>query len=1011
MRPLARPVASAALLIAACTPASDDDSTPPEANPLDAVPPTAEFVLPCLAAPVHVVRTELDLPHIYAESRNDLYCAQAFVTARDRFFSMDLGRRLGQGRISEFLGEQGLETDIENRTIGMRLVADRLWESLDASEIENFQAYAAGVNAYIAGVRAGLFLPPPELELAYGLLGADTAAELLEDWEGRDVAGMAATLVYELGFETTDISSQNGIDTFESWGHTLPDAALRRDAALADVATRLSPIWPIDSSAGFQPAEARDSQKPGLDRVRQAPKVERGALAHAAAVGERVARRMGRKDEAEFGSNAWAVAPELTQDGVALVASDGHLPLTVPPLFYNVHLDTELLGGGEDHAIGLSLPGVPMVVLGTNGHVGWGQTQLGNDINDWYREQIVVGADGRPAATRFQGAERPIAAITETYTVSAALGGEAGTRTIERWETEDGRLFLSMEGTEVSEDTPSAVNVGGRWLLLEDVDGDGVVTGVSGAYTGWEERHLMRHVRAFGEARTVDEFAVAHSGMAAYSQSLIVADTAGDILFSSYEAIACRRYLPRDAVGVPVEGANPLYLIDGTTYPSFRVTHDAMGRIDPASDDELACMLSYDQHPHARSPAQGYVLTANNAPYSAPFDDNLWNDPIYVGGPWTAGHRAERVRQRLEEGAGSHTVDSMAAIQGEHRSISGEMHLAHLLSALDAAAADAAAGVTEGASGRAAAAFASHEAAITEARVRLEAWRDRGFHAASGVETFYDQPGGEDIEDSVATMIWNAFQGRFWAAVWDDEGLPGIWPKGGSRESKSRVLEDMLLGRGPGNPAALAGWNPSTEEHVFFDDAATPEVETSDELFVEALAGALDFLATPPGADRSGGFGSAEQSRWLWGLKHFVHFDSILGEFLGDDPTFGAVAEQFSITHDVLALDEPAPAVGDPRRGLPGYPRPGDAFCVDAAGGPGHSDFSYGSGPVMRFVAALDPAGVHGVHVLPGGQSAYPESPHFADQAALWLGNDTFPLRFYVDDVVAGAVGREILHP
>lgn len=999
------------LVLGACQGGGDDDTATPAPNPLDVVAPTADYTLPCLEGPAHVVRTEHDFPHIYAATREDLFCAQAFVTARDRFFSMDLGRRLGQGRISEFLGEQGLETDVENRSIGMRLVADRIWESLNEEERRAFESYAAGVNAYIELVRAGTFLPPPELELAYGLLGAAAPIDLMTDWEGRDVAGMAATLVYELGFETTDIGSQSGLDAFEDWGHTLPDADLRRTAAIEDVAGRLAPIFPIDSSAGFQPASARGASAHGLDAVRQAPKVERGALNRAAARGARIDRRLGRRDEEEFGSNAWAVAPSMTADGVAMVASDGHLPLTVPPLFYNVHLDTELLGGGEDHAIGLSLPGVPMVVLGTNGHVGWGQTQLGNDINDWYRDEIVVGADGRPTATRFAAGEQAIVEIVEDYYVSSALGSKEGTRTISRWETADGRLFLSMEGVEVGEADDGAVNVGGTWLRLEDVDGDGVITGVSGAYTGWEERYLMRHVQAFGEARNVDDFALAHSGMAAYSQSLIVADTGGNILFSSYEAFACRGYLPRDNDGVPLPGANPLYLIDGTTYPSFQVRHDAAGRIDPAPDDELSCMLSYEQHPHSKNPEQGFVLTANNAPYSAPFDDNLWNDPIYVGGPWTAGHRAERIREQLVAGAGTHTVESMSALQGNHTSMSGQMHLSHLLDALDAAGDASKAGVTEGALGRAAAVWTAHEAAITEARSRLEGWRDAGFNAASGVQTFYDTPTPEDVEDAVATMIWNAFQGRFWAAVWDDEGLPSIWPKGGSRESKARVLEDMLLGRGPGNASAQAGWNPATEEHVFFDNVATPEVESSTEVLVQAFADALDYLATTPGADRSGGFGTAEQDRWLWGLKHFVTFDSILSEFLGDDPTFSSVAEQFAITSEVLPLDDPAPAVGDPRRGLPGYPRPGDAFCVDAAGGPGHSGFGYGSGPVMRFVAALDPSGVRGVHVLPGGQSAFPDSPHFADQAALWLGNETFPLRFYVDDVVAAATGREILHP
>ena len=85
--------------------------------------------------------------------------------------------------------------------------------------------------------------------------------------------------------------------------------------------------------------------------------------------------------------------------------------------------------------------------------------------------------------------------------------------------------------------------------------------------------------------------------------------------------------------------------------------------------------------------------------------------------------------------------------------------------------------------------------------------------------------------------------------------------------------------------------------------------------------------------------------------------------------------------------------------------------AVDAAGGVNSSRYSYGSGPVMRIVMEMSPDGVHGVNVLPGGQSGVNTSEHFADQAALWLGNETFPLRFYVDDVVAAATEREVLSP
>jgi acyl-homoserine lactone acylase PvdQ len=150
---------------------------------------------------------------------------------------------------------------------------------------------------------------------------------------------------------------------------------------------------------------------------------------------------------------------------------------------------------------------------------------------------------------------------------------------------------------------------------------------------------------------------------------------------------------------------------------------------------------------------------------------------------------------------------------------------------------------------------------------------------------------------------------------------------------------------------------------------------------------------------------------WLWGLRHQVRFESLLNEFLGDDPRFEVFTSVFAIDTRVLPLAPSLPE-GDPRADLRWFPRPGDNWGVDAAN-PGFSgtDFTYGDGPVMRMVFALGPEGLEGVNVITGGQSGLVDSPFFADQAALWLGNEAIPLRFEVDDVAAGATGREVLRP
>src|SRR5690606_7718544 len=110
-----------------------------------AIPETERWAVPQLSRAVQVVRTEANIPHIYAHSRRDLAIVQGFVVARDRFFMMDLARRLGTGTISELLGDAALEVDQESRGTGMTYVADQILASLPPDLLDYLDAYAAGV--------------------------------------------------------------------------------------------------------------------------------------------------------------------------------------------------------------------------------------------------------------------------------------------------------------------------------------------------------------------------------------------------------------------------------------------------------------------------------------------------------------------------------------------------------------------------------------------------------------------------------------------------------------------------------------------------------------------------------------------------------------------------------------------------------------------------------------------------------------------------------------------------
>jgi penicillin amidase len=168
------------------------------------VPKSEEWLIAGLEAEVHVVRTEGDVAHVYAKNRKDLSRVMGFVMARHRYFQLELTRRLGLGEISALLGDAALTQDMESRWSGSTYVAESVLERLTPAEQELFDAFAAGINDYIAQVIAGKLPQPSEIAIAKGLLGGDLAS-LLKPWTRRSVAGASAAIIYNLGYERDDV--------------------------------------------------------------------------------------------------------------------------------------------------------------------------------------------------------------------------------------------------------------------------------------------------------------------------------------------------------------------------------------------------------------------------------------------------------------------------------------------------------------------------------------------------------------------------------------------------------------------------------------------------------------------------------------------------------------------------------------------------------------------------------------------------------------------------------------
>ncbi len=289
-----------------------------------------------LAAEVAVYRDRWGVPHIYAADADDLFFAQGYVHAQDRLWQMEFQRRAGHGRLAEVLGEAALDSDRFFRTVGLGRAAAQDWQRLDEASRAALNAYAAGVNAFIASHRE-------RLPLEFVLLNFQP-----EPWQALDSLVWGEMVAWNQSF---------------NWPVELLRARLV--AALGETrAAQLAPLYPDDAPLILPPEIANYA---GLAQA-TLPDLGWGLVAGGVA---------------GLGSNSWVVDGALTASGQPLLANDPHMPLGLPALWYEVGLH----GGGYDVA-GFSLPGAPGVVIGHNGQIAWGLTNALADTQDLYLERL-----------------------------------------------------------------------------------------------------------------------------------------------------------------------------------------------------------------------------------------------------------------------------------------------------------------------------------------------------------------------------------------------------------------------------------------------------------------------------------------------------------------------------------------------------------------------------------------------------------------------------------------------
>ena len=303
-----------------------------------------------LTAPVKVTRDSRGVPTIEAANLPDLFFAQGYVTAQDRLWQLDVMRRFAAGELSEVLGEGVLEHDREQRILGLRTMARHSVEIADPRDRSFFEAYARGVNAYMESHR-------DRLPLEFRILRYKPTR-----WTAEDCVLMGASMVQNLN-------------------HGPYLRALQREKVLAQLGPELAADMFLTSTWHDRAPTKGPERLDGPD----AEEDDDSAVTKLFTAGASASAWPDAENFSDLtpGSNNWVVSGAHTVSGKPLLSNDMHLGHQLPNRWYEVHLRS-----GDYDVAGVSLPGVPFVIVGHNQRIAWGFTNVEPTVEDLYVEKF-----------------------------------------------------------------------------------------------------------------------------------------------------------------------------------------------------------------------------------------------------------------------------------------------------------------------------------------------------------------------------------------------------------------------------------------------------------------------------------------------------------------------------------------------------------------------------------------------------------------------------------------------
>ncbi|GLW50165.1 hypothetical protein Stsp02_58260 [Streptomyces sp. NBRC 14336] len=597
---------------------------------------TGSITIEGLSGEVEVKRDGYGIPQIYASTDEDLFMAQGFVQAQDRFYEMDVRRHMTSGRLSEMFGESQIDNDEFLRTLGWHRIAKEEYDSKLSDETKKYlQAYSKGVNAYLEGKEG------KELSLEYAALGFANDYKPAE-WTPVDSVAWLKAMAWDLRGNMEDeidralLTSRLGPKQIKDLYPQYPydrNKAIVQEGQLDELTgtfgqggqTAGGSASTDGTTAGGTTVEGTGTAGTSTDGTSGL----QSQLSGLYSVLEDLPTAVGVNGNG-IGSNSWVVSGDHTISGKPLLANDPHLSASLPSVWYQMGLHCRSVSDKCQYDVtGYTFAGMPGVIIGHNKNISWGMTNSGVDVTDLYLEKLTG------SGYLYDNKVKPFTTREETIKVA---GGES--KTIVVRETNNGPLL--------SDRSDELVRVGKKAEVDTSAPDRGDGYGISLRWTALDPGTSMDAVFAMDKATDWNDFRAAAALFEVPSQNLIYADTEGHIGYTLPGKI------PTRAEGV--DGSIP--------QPGWNSKYRWTGYIPQ------------NKLPFELDPARGYIVTANQAV----IDKDKY--PYTLTTDWGYGTRSQRITSLIKskiDGGGKISTDDMRQMQLDNSSEIAKLLVPQLL--------------------------------------------------------------------------------------------------------------------------------------------------------------------------------------------------------------------------------------------------------------------------------------------------------------------------------------------